>query len=136
MFFVHSLIDVPNAAEKIVNKIQDHTIIAFCGAMGTGKTTLIKSIVQKLGGQYEEVKSPTFSIVNEYATKTGSIIYHFDFYRINDEKEVYDLGYEDYFYSGNLCLIEWPEKIDRLIPLKTLEVHIFQDGNKRIIEIR
>ena len=135
-FLINSLEDIPNAAEIIIKQIKDHTIIAFYGTMGVGKTTLIKSIVQNLGGAYEEVKSPTFSIVNQYITRTKSVIYHFDFYRVKNQTEAYDIGYEDYFYSGNLCLIEWPEKIDCLIPSKTLEVYIFQDGNKRTIEIR
>ena len=133
-FFINSLEEAPKGAEKIIRYIKGHNIVSFYGAMGVGKTTLIKYIVQKLGGKFQEVKSPTYSIVNEYLTKTKSIIYHFDFYRIDDEKEAYEFGYEDYFYSGNLCLIEWPEKINCLIPLKTLEIHIFQHGNQRIIK--
>ena len=93
----------------------DEKVILFHGSMGAGKTTLIKYICVYLGAA-EPVASPTFSIVNEYRNQEGEPIYHFDFYRIEDEEEAYDFGYEEYFFSGHLCLVEWPEKIRNLLP--------------------
>jgi tRNA threonylcarbamoyladenosine biosynthesis protein TsaE len=89
-------------------------IWTFDGEMGAGKTTLIKAVCKQLG-VVDEVSSPTFSLVNEYKTTIGKTIYHFDFYRIKNIEEVYDIGYEDYFFSGNICLIEWPEKVSELL---------------------
>ena len=105
-----SLSDLDGVAGEILEKASDHKIFCFHGEMGAGKTTLIKSICRKLGVN-DEVQSPTFSIVNEYVDHTKNPVYHFDFYRLKNEEEAYDLGYEQYFFSGYFCLIEWPEKV-------------------------
>ena len=106
----------------------------YSGFLGAGKTTLIKAICQELGVT-EEVNSPTFAIVNEYEGHKGAI-YHFDFYRINRVEEVFDLGYEEYFYSGELCFVEWPEMVEGLLPEDAMEVRItVGDDDKRIFEI-
>jgi len=118
--------------ENPLKRINCH---AFYGEMGAGKTTLIKAVCNELG-IVENVTSPTFSIVNEYATINNDIIYHFDFYRINNTNEAFDLGYEEYFYSGKLCLIEWPEKIEKLLPKSHTRINIVvKDSEMREIEI-
>jgi len=108
------LIDLPEVAKTIIELSQTHKLVAFYGQMGAGKTTLIKQICLQLGVM-QEVSSPTFALVNEYETNNQQIVYHFDFYRIKNLEEVYDIGYEDYFYSNNLCLMEWPENIEQLL---------------------
>lgn len=120
--------DVPDAAERLLERIDHKGIIAFYGEMGAGKTTLIREICAQLGVT-DVVNSPTFAIVNEYNAQDGEPIYHFDFYRINKTEEVYDFGYEEYFYSGNLCLIEWPEKIEEILPEEITKVYIRVDNN-------
>lgn len=109
-----SLKELPEAANQIIEQAASNKLWTFYGEMGAGKTTLIKAICKQLGVM-DEVSSPTFSLVNEYKTKDGKHIYHFDFYRIKNLEEVYDMGYEEYFYSGAICLIEWPEKIKELL---------------------
>jgi len=110
-------------------------VVAFYGKMGAGKTTFIKSLCKVLGSD-DVVTSPTFAIVNEYTDGKGKPIYHFDFYRIKNITEVYDMGYEDYFYSGNLCLIEWPELIEDLLPEEALHVNITaREDDSRVLEI-
>ena len=108
-------------------------VIAFYGKMGAGKTTFIKAICEELGVE-DVITSPTFAIVNEYSLPSQEALYHFDFYRIKKLEEVYDMGYEDYFYSGNLCLIEWPELIEELLPENALRVTIEEqpDGSRTI----
>lgn len=108
-----SIEDLPAIAQAIVEQIQ-HKVICFEGDMGAGKTTLIKEILKQLGS-LDETSSPTFSIVNQYDTPKGSV-YHFDMYRLKSEEEALDFGVEEYLYSNNLCLIEWPEKTPNLIP--------------------
>ncbi|MFN8256413.1 MAG: tRNA (adenosine(37)-N6)-threonylcarbamoyltransferase complex ATPase subunit type 1 TsaE [Bacteroidales bacterium] len=109
--------------------------IGFFGEMGAGKTTLIKAVCQKLGVG-DVISSPTFSLVNEYVTSKGEKIFHFDFYRMNNVSEAFDLGYEEYFYSGNLCMVEWPEKIEHLLPEGYTKVNISViDNNCREINI-
>lgn len=125
---------LPEAAKQFVEQMGDNTVFAFYGKMGAGKTTFISALCRALGVE-DTVTSPTFSIVNEYrADLTGELIYHFDFYRIKKLDEVYDLGYEDYFYSGAVCLIEWPELIEELLPTDAVSVHIEElpDGSRRI----
>jgi tRNA threonylcarbamoyladenosine biosynthesis protein TsaE len=118
--------------KKPLNRIN---CLAFYGEMGAGKTTLIKAVCNELG-IVENVTSPTFSLVNEYATINNDIIYHFDFYRLNKTAEAFDLGYEEYFYSGKLCLIEWPEKIEQLLPESHTRINIVvKDSEMREIEI-
>lgn len=108
-------------------------VFLFYGSMGAGKTTFIRAICEELGVE-ESVNSPTFAIVNEYRTGEGDPIYHFDFYRINKEEEAYDFGYEDYFYSGDLCFVEWPEKIENLLPEDAVTVSITElsDGTREV----
>ena len=124
------------AAKTFVEHIDGKTIFAFYGKMGAGKTTFIKAICEQLGVE-DVITSPTFAIVNEYqSATTGEQIFHFDFYRVKKIEEVYDMGYEDYFYSGALCFIEWPELIEDLLPEDTVKVRIEEttDGG-RIVEI-
>lgn len=131
---VDSLSDISSAAREFVLRIGNHTVFAFYGAMGAGKTTFIKALCEELGVS-ETVSSPTFSIVNEYKDRNGNPVYHFDFYRIDKLEEAFDFGYEDYFYSGNLCFIEWPELVEPILPENTMRVRITEtDGGKRSIE--
>jgi tRNA threonylcarbamoyladenosine biosynthesis protein TsaE len=129
-----SLSDLPSVTKKICEASENETIVAFYGEMGAGKTTLIKEICKTLGSA-DNVTSPTFSLMNEYRTATGKKIYHFDFYRIKSLTEVYDMGYEDFFYSRNLCLIEWPEKIKQLLPENCLNINITVENNLRTITL-
>ena len=115
--------NIDKAAAEFLKELGDRKIVAFYGSMGAGKTTFIKAICDVLGVT-DTVNSPTFAIVNEYLAASGSSIYHFDFYRIKKIEEAYDFGYEDYFYSGDLCLIEWPELIEELLPEDTVRVKI------------
>jgi tRNA threonylcarbamoyladenosine biosynthesis protein TsaE len=130
---IHSLEDIKRAASEFVALIGNRRIFAFYGNMGAGKTTFIKAICEELGVT-DAVSSPTFAIVNEYASTMGSI-YHFDFYRIKRSTEVLDLGFEDYAYSGNLCLMEWPELIEEFLPEETIDVHIeeIEGGKRRVL---
>jgi len=130
-----SLNELPSAAQKIIDSIGDETVIAFYGDMGAGKTTLIKEICKQLGSK-DNITSPTFALMNEYRTELGQKIFHFDFYRTDSIAEVFDMGYEDFFYSGNLCLVEWPEKIKQLLPQNCLSVYISVENNLRTITVR
>ena len=120
---IRSLDELDRAAEFLCNNLADHRIVALYGGMGAGKTTLVSAIARYLGSE-DPVTSPTFSIVNSYDTADGDVIHHFDFYRLNRPEEAFDIGYEEYFYGGGLCLVEWPEKIESLLPDDTLVVHI------------
>lgn len=132
---INDISDLSPAAERLIKENEGRKIFLFYGEMGAGKTTFIKEICKKLDVS-DSISSPTYSLVNEYDTNKGIKIYHFDFYRIKNESEAFDLGYEEYFYSGNYCLIEWPEKIQNLIPADCVKVHIASSGNeKRIITI-
>lgn len=134
-FRITSQDELPQVAEAIVSLLGGRTVVALRGGMGAGKTTLIREIAAQLGAA-DTVTSPTFAIVNQYKAADGRRICHFDFYRIDDIREAYDFGYEEYFYSGDLCLIEWPEKIEPLLPDDTLEVRIAVDSpTARTIEI-
>ena len=128
---VNSLSELPTAAVQLLEAIGDRNVLAFYGEMGAGKTTFIKAFCVALGVK-ETISSPTFSIVNEYLSATGRKIYHFDFYRIKDINEAFDMGYEEYLYSDALCLIEWPEKIEALLPENVFPVSITSDTHKRI----
>lgn len=131
---IHSLDDIRTAAKAFIEQIDQNTVFAFYGKMGAGKTTFIKAVCEELGVS-DVVNSPTFSIVNEYRSDdTGELIYHFDFYRIQKIDEVYDMGYEDYFYSGALCFIEWPELIEDLLPGDVVKVTIEEneDGTRSL----
>lgn len=115
--------DLTEVADALMPMLGQHSIVCFEGEMGAGKTTLIKVICKLLGVQ-DSMSSPTFSIVNEYRDGDGKAIYHFDFYRIEQISEALDIGVDEYFYSGDLCLIEWPERIKELIPEQHLEISI------------
>lgn len=132
---VNSEKDLPALAVSLVNEFNNQKVILFYGEMGVGKTTLIKVLCKSLGVE-EVTSSPTFSIVNEYLSDTNKPIYHFDFYRVEDEAEVMDMGYEDYFFSENFCFIEWPEKIPNLLPDNAVKITIVQDEeNNRLISV-
>lgn len=126
---INTLEEIEAAARQFVEAMGDNTVFAFYGKMGAGKTTFIKEVC-KLLGVTDNITSPTFAIVNEYRSDiAGELIYHFDFYRIKKLEEVYDLGYEDYFYSGALCFIEWPELIEELLPGNTVKVTIEEEAD-------
>jgi tRNA threonylcarbamoyladenosine biosynthesis protein TsaE len=129
---ITSIDGLPMVAEKILTSFRGKRLFAFQGTMGAGKTTLIKEICKQLQ-VVEVVNSPTFSLVNEYTTATGGFVYHFDFYRIKKIEEAYDFGYEEYFFGEGICLIEWPEVIEELIPEDTVAVKIdlLPDGSRK-----
>ena len=120
---ITSLHGLEKVAKKLISEFSDQRVFAFYGKMGAGKTTFIQAICRYLGTP-DNITSPTFALINEYKTLENTSIFHFDFYRIKDLEEAYDLGYEDYFYSGNYCFIEWPEKIESLLPENVVEVKI------------
>lgn len=122
MILNYTLSDLSEIANEVI-KNAANKVLLFYGEMGVGKTTLIKEIVKQLGVN-DNVSSPTFSLVNEYHTTTGEKIYHFDFYRINKEDEALDMGVEEYFYSNNWCLVEWPNKVENLVPLNAVSITI------------
>ena len=132
---INNLEEIGAVAEEFIRlAMQEDTVFAFNGQMGAGKTTFIKALCEALGVS-EVVTSPTFSIVNEYRSdETGELIYHFDFYRIKKLDEVYDMGYEDYFYSGALCFIEWPELVEEVLPGDAVKVIIeeVEDGTRSV----
>ncbi len=118
---IESLDRIDSAAREFVSHIGDSTVFALYGGMGVGKTTFIKAVCRALGVE-DEVNSPTFAIINEYETAAGSPVYHFDFYRVKSLREAMDIGCQDYFYSGNLCFIEWPELVEPLFPADAVKV--------------
>lgn len=125
--------EIHHAASVIMEHAPAPGVFLFFADMGTGKTTLIKALCQALGVDENEISSPTFSIVNEYASRQGPI-YHFDFYRLREEEEAYDLGYEEYFFSGHFCFVEWPEKIPHLWPEEHVKVFMktLPDGHRHV----
>lgn len=131
---INSLDSMHEAAKQFVAQMDDSSVFAFYGKMGAGKTTFIKAVCEYLGVE-DVINSPTFAIVNEYRAASGELIYHFDFYRIKKLEEVYDMGYEDYFYSGALCFIEWPELVEELLPEDAVKVTIAEneDGTRSIV---
>jgi tRNA threonylcarbamoyladenosine biosynthesis protein TsaE len=131
----YSLRDLPKVATEII-ATAENKILLFYGEMGVGKTTLIKEICKQLGNT-EVASSPTFSLVNEYVTKTNKTIYHFDFYRIEEEEEAYDIGIEDYFEANNWCFIEWPQNVKNLLPLNSVEIHLsILENHQRNIQLK
>lgn len=133
MELTFSLDNLPSAAKTFIDAIGGHRVFAFVGDMGAGKTTFISEVCRLLGAD-DDSGSPTFSIVNEYLDKSGKPIYHFDFYRLEYPEEALDIGVEDYFYSGHLCLIEWPDRIGSLLPEEAVTVNISEnpDGTRSI----
>ena len=132
---IKDLNHIHEAARTFIDNIGNDTIFAFHGHMGDGKTTFIKAVCEELGVQ-DVINSPTFAIVNEYLAGNGDTIYHFDCYRINKIVEALDMGCQDYFDSGNLCLIEWPENIADILPEEAVSVHIkVADDDTRCVEI-
>ncbi len=115
--------DLDQVAEALIAALDGRSVVAFCGPMGAGKTTLISAIMEYLGSA-DTVTSPTFALVNQYYTASQDPVYHFDFYRINSLAEAFDMGYEEYFYSGDLCLVEWPERVEELLPDDVMIVRI------------
>ena len=130
---INDLEHIREAAKQFINAMGDQHVFAFYGHMGAGKTTFIKAICEELGVD-DVVTSPTFAIVNEYTAADGIPIYHFDFYRIKKLEEVYDMGYEDYFYGDGLCFIEWPEMMEELLPEGATKVQITEnpDGTRTV----
>ena len=136
MDITFSLDELPEAARAFIEAIGEDRIFAFEGGMGAGKTTFIAEVCRQLGAA-DDSGSPTFSIVNEYVAADGSPVYHFDFYRLDSPQEALDLGAEDYFYSGNLCLIEWPDRIGDLLPEEAVVVKISEtEDGRRKMEMR
>lgn len=137
---INNLSNIREAAREFICHMGDRKVYAFYGKMGAGKTTFIKAICEELGVE-DVITSPTFAIINEYSISTphspltSDVIYHFDFYRIKKLEEVYDMGYEDYFYSGALCFIEWPELIEEVLPEDAVKVQIIEkeDGTRAIL---
>ena len=134
-FHVDGVEALAEVSDYLISLRGEADVIAFYGSMGAGKTTLIKNLCHRMGVT-DEVNSPTFAIVNEYVTEEGESVYHFDFYRIKKIEEAYDIGFENYFDSGNLCLIEWPEMIEPLMPEKYIrvEIRLGETDDSRIID--
>ena len=127
--YIQNLESLPDVAKMFLEGNRDHKIFAFFGELGSGKTTFIKAICNELN-VIDIVSSPTFSLINEYRSEEGSTIFHMDFYRINSINEALDIGIEDYFTTNNYCFIEWPEKIETLLPNQTTYVKITEDDEK------
>lgn len=131
-----SLSDLSVVADKFLRLLRNKKVFAFFGSMGVGKTTFIKALCNELG-VVGIVTSPTFALINEYQTNKVETIYHFDFYRINNIEEVYDFGYEDYFFSGSYCFIEWPNKVAEILPDDVVFVQMLEnEDGSRTINIR
>ena len=132
---IPSLSEIDAAAEEFLRRLGNRRLVAFHASMGAGKTTFITAVCRRLGVRSDAVSSPTFAIVNEYRAASGSPVYHFDFYRITKLEEALDIGLFDYLDSGALCLMEWPENIDPLLPEETLDVtiEVAEDGVRTLI---
>lgn len=131
---IKSIEEIAVAAKEFMAAMGERKVFAFYGKMGAGKTTFIKAVCEELGVE-DVINSPTFAIVNEYVDGQGEPIYHFDFYRIKNQQEVMDLGYEDYVYSGHVCFMEWPELIENLLPDDAVKVTIEEeiDGGRVLV---
>lgn len=127
-----SIEELPSVAEALLKTFPDERFYAFFGSMGVGKTTLIKELCAQLGVE-QNVCSPTFAIINEYSDHNGEPVYHFDFYRLKNLDEAYDIGYEEYFYSGCWCFTEWTEKIEPLLPDRYLRINITEQNGTRTL---
>lgn len=136
---ISSLADVDAAARRFAQLMGNETVYAFYGEMGAGKTTFINALCRALGVTDDPTASPTFAIINEYRSDTtAELIYHFDLYRLENYEEALDLGADDYFFSGALCLLEWPEKIEEILPADTVRVRITElpDGSRELLIAR
>lgn len=131
---IHTLPEIDSAAEEFLRLTRGHSLIAFYAPMGAGKTTFISAVCRCLGVRSDAVGSPTFAIINEYRTPSDEAVYHFDFYRITKSEEALDIGLYDYLDSGSLCLMEWPENVESLLPEETLKVSIAvrEDGSREV----
>ena len=127
---INSLKDLDKSAEQFLSEIGNNKLIAFYAPMGAGKTTFTTAICHRLGVREDAISSPTFAIVNEYRSVSGTTIYHFDFYRITKISEALDIGVYDYIDSGNMCIMEWPENIEEILPEETLRVNISVNPDK------
>lgn len=134
---INSLEDLEMAAYKFMTEMDDFTVFAFYGQMGAGKTTFINELCRQLGVETDTTNSPSFAIINEYRSDTtAELIYHFDCYRLENEQEAIDIGAEDYFDSGAVCLIEWPERIEGLLPDDTVRVDLtVNDDETRLLKV-
>ncbi len=134
---IANLESLPAAAEEFVGLMDDYTVFAFNGDMGAGKTTFIRALVQALGVDAEEANSPSFSLINEYRSDTtAELIYHFDLYRLESLDEALEIGVEDYFDSGAVCLIEWPERVADILPDDAVRVDISEDADgSRLLKV-
>ncbi|MBR5956709.1 MAG: tRNA (adenosine(37)-N6)-threonylcarbamoyltransferase complex ATPase subunit type 1 TsaE [Bacteroidales bacterium] len=131
---IKDLADIDRAAEEFLREIGDNRLVAFFAPMGAGKTTFTSAICRRLGVREDAVSSPTFAIVNEYRTASGEMMYHFDFYRITKTSEALDIGFYDYVDSGCLCIMEWPENVEEILPEETLKVYIrVNQDNSRMV---
>ncbi|WP_299013621.1 tRNA (adenosine(37)-N6)-threonylcarbamoyltransferase complex ATPase subunit type 1 TsaE [uncultured Polaribacter sp.] len=131
----YTLENLPEIASELIQTVKNKTLL-FYGEMGVGKTTLIKEICKQLG-VLDNISSPTFSLVNEYETSKQEKVFHFDFYRIEDENEALDMGIEDYLYNNAWCLIEWPQNVENLLPLDAVEIHLTTlENSKRNIQLK
>lgn len=130
---IYQLTELDALSRELIQELEDLSVCLLEGEMGSGKTTLVKAIGKQLEIA-ETIASPTYPIINEYKTNLGKLVYHFDFYRIKNESEAYDIGVNEYFESGNLCLVEWPEKIPSLIPEHYLKIKLeINDAHSRVI---
>ena len=129
-FIANSISELQTIAQQIIDSYKNDRIFILEGEMGAGKTTLTKSICKHLGAN-DNVCSPTFAIVNQYYSEKAGDIYHFDFYRINKEQEAFDIGFEEYLYSGNYCFIEWAEKVSNLLPLHYIIISIKETQDQK-----
>lgn len=131
---INGLAEIESAAREFLEQTKGHCLLAFHAPMGAGKTTFTTAICKVLGVSSDAVSSPTFSIVNEYRTESGDSIFHFDFYRINRIEEAFDIGVFDYLDSGCLCIMEWPENVEQILPEETLNIFISvrEDGVREI----
>ena len=131
---INNIEELPQAAHDFIANMGDNTVFAFYGEMGAGKTTFIKAVCDVLGVE-DEVNSPTFAIVNEYRSATAELIYHFDCMRIKEIEEALDFGFEDYMECGALCFIEWPEKVEELLPgdVVKVQINVAEDGSRTLI---
>lgn len=134
-FIVKNITEITDVAKAILDYVRTRKIFSIYGELGAGKTTLIKELCKQLG-VLDRGSSPTFSLVNEYKTRDGSSVYHLDLYRLRSENEIFDIGYEEFVYSGNYCFIEWPEKIEHLLPEETVRIRISVKNSVREIDIQ